>query len=332
MSIVSCTSARRGVWHAAPLLLAFAAACSDGPVAPAAPATLSLDRDTATAAVGEVVRLSARGASAITWSSSDARVAAVGVAGDVHALSPGLATITATSAAGRATARVRVPLQQTVGEAGDTLCALSSNIVVVIPTGALSGPTTVSVQDAFAPPPDSTLIPGTAHELAPASLAFATPAEIAVTYDSASVPPGMYWSSLHLVHLVDGAWEPVPGSGMNLDTTIVYGLVSSGGTYAAAAYPEVAQDGSDVFGVSPSGEPVNHVIGEFEQDVYAALTFSRNLELAREITRNEVQYATAKWAAGDLGDLAATKDKVQTFIDSRFHRVGLPATVVLGNP
>lgn len=327
----SARSLRRRARSAAPLLLALGAACSDAPVSTAPAPALSLDRDTATAVVGAVVRFTARGG-AVSWSSSDQRVATVGASGEVRALAPGLATITVASGSERATARVRVPLQRTVGAAGDTLCLLAEGAIVIIPYHALSAPTVVSVQDAFAPPPDTTLIPGTAHELAPASLAFATPAEIAVTYDSASVPAGMYPYSFHLVHLVNGAWEPVAGSGMNLDTTIVYGLVSSGGTYAAAAYGGPAPDPRGIFGIGPSGEPISHIIAEYQGDIESALTRSHSLSLARDITEQEVGYATGKWIQGDLGDLAATKDVLQAYIDAILHSVGLPATVVLEIP
>jgi hypothetical protein len=229
---------------------------------------------------------------------------------------------------------VRVGLDRTVGAAGDTLCAITSGIIVVIPAGALDAPTPISLRDVLSPPPDSTLVAATPHEIAPSPLEFARAAEVALIYVPDSVPEGMWESSLHLVRLVGDAWQPVPGSGMslNLATTVAYGVVSSTGIYAAAGYPNDDFDWSGLFGIAPSGEPIDHLIGEFETSIDLALHQSRNLSLARDATNEEVAYARSKWAQGDLGDLAATRDAVLAFIRSRLHRVGLPAPTSLEFP
>lgn len=316
--------------------IAILAACSDSALAPVPPATaaLSLDRDTATLVVGRTVQLSASGSRGIAWSTADARIATVSGAGLVTGVAPGLTTITATSGAATVTARVRVGLERTVGVAGDTLCAVTSGIIVVIPARALGAPTLISLRDALSTPPDTTLVAGTPHEIAPSPLEFARAVEVALIYVPDSVPENTWESSLHLVRLVDGAWQPVAGSGMSLslDTTVAFGLVSSTGSYAVAGYPNDDFDWSSLFGIGPSGEPINHIIGEFEESIDLALHRSRNLALARDVTNEEVSYARSKWAQGDLGDLAATHDAVLAFIRSRLHRVGLPAPTSLEPP
>lgn len=224
----------------------------------------------------------------------------------------------------------QVILTRTVGPAGRTLCAIADDVIVVIPRRALSRPVKITLLEGVAAPGDPTLVPRSAREIAPSTLTFARPIEVALLYDSTTVPAGTWPVSIHLVRLVDGAWRPVGGSGRNLDSPIAYGVVTSAGTYAAAGYPE--DDFEWPFGVTVSGQPSGHLIGEYEDDVRNSLTITRSLEQARSFTEEEVQFARGLWASGELGDLAAARDAVLRFIRSRLHRVGLPAPETLEMP
>lgn len=92
---------------------------------------------------------------------------------------------------------------------------------VGIPANALATDTRIAVNAASgtlpAPPTNMQILGGTAFDLGPTGLTFATgsPATLTIKYNVASLPPGVPESSIKIYTLVSGAWVLVSGSSVD---------------------------------------------------------------------------------------------------------------------
>lgn len=192
-------------------------------------ASVTLDKTTAKLLPGEGVQLTAAtkdagGASltgrSVTWSSSAATVAAVSATGLVSAVSAGSATITASSEGKSASAAITVDDGGLVTAAGGTVNAAGGAVKVVIPAGAINGPTSVTVSSAPTLPTMPLLtyaVAGTGYNIGASGATLSTPATVSIAYDAGKLPAWATPSDLALYHYNGSAWELLPN--LTIDST-----------------------------------------------------------------------------------------------------------------
>ncbi len=127
---------------------------------------------------------------AVTWSSSNGTVATVSSGGLVTGVTAGTATITATSEGKVGSAALTVLDGAVLGPAGGVVTAANGAVVLTVPAGALTQPTTLTVAPIAAPPADPRTVPGTAYDIGPNGTQFAQPVTLAIKYDPTKVPAG----------------------------------------------------------------------------------------------------------------------------------------------
>ncbi len=119
----------------------------------------------------------------------------------------------------------------TIGPAGGTVTAFGGAVRLVVPAGALSAATGITIRASSQVPLDPHWVQGSAYELGPVGLNFATPASLVIRYERSAGPSGVPESDLHL-HGLDGAdWEAVAQA-----TTDVGANEASGPISVAAIY------------------------------------------------------------------------------------------------
>src|SRR2546425_2316675 len=115
--------------------------------------------------------------------------------------------------------------------------AAGSSVQLVIPVGALSQPTGITVLPAMLPSGTSTsaLVGGTAYDFGPSGTMFASPVAVMKQYSPSQLPGGKAESTVRVFTLKNGHWFLVPGSRVNTATHIVTGTPSHFTTLGAAA-------------------------------------------------------------------------------------------------
>ena len=136
--------------------------------------------------------------------------------------------------------------------------AAGSSVQLVIPAGALSQPTGITVVPAMLPTGTSTsaLVGGTAYDFGPSGTMFASTVAVTVHYSPTQLPSGMAESALRLFTLIHGRWFLVPGSRVNTATHMVMGTTSHFSTYGLLASASVSAGGAFSCGVGTSGTTV----------------------------------------------------------------------------
>src|SRR3989441_5594130 len=120
--------------------------------------------------------------------------------------------------------------------------AAGSSVQLVIPAGALSQPTGITVLPAMLPSGTSTsaLVGGTAYDFGPSGTMFASPVAVMMQYSPAQLPGGMAESTLRLFTLMNGRWLLVPGSRVNTATRMGMGTTSHFSTHRLRASASVS--------------------------------------------------------------------------------------------
>jgi hypothetical protein len=168
----------------------------------------------------------------VSWSSSANTVASVDATGAVTALAPGSAAIIATSEGQSGDATITVNHGGFVGPSGGQATGFSGNVTLIVPAGALTANTAITITQIANPTPDPKLVPGTAFDLGPNGTQFAQPVTIRIKYNPALVPAGANPSQFRLARLTGSAWVPVPGSSVDIITQTVTGQTQSLSSYA----------------------------------------------------------------------------------------------------
>jgi hypothetical protein len=155
----------------------------------------------------------------LTWHTSNAAVAMVSEAGVVTAVAPGTATITATLGAANRGPSGAVAITVTEGglasPAGGIVSGYAGNVTLVLPPGALTESTPITVDLAPSAPTTPYTI-GTAYELGPSGTQFPVPVEIALKYNPAALPPNTDEADLRVARYEDGVWVPLT-EGVSVD-------------------------------------------------------------------------------------------------------------------
>ncbi len=137
--------------------------------------------------------------------------------------------------------------------------AAGSSVQLVIPAGAVSQPTGITVLPAILPSGTSTsaLVGGTAYDFGPSGTMFASPVAVMMQYSPAQLPGGMAESTLRLFTLMNGRWLLVPGSMVNTATHMVMGTTSHFSTYGVLASASVTAGDALTCGLGTSGTTVS---------------------------------------------------------------------------
>ncbi|MDF1502288.1 PQQ-binding-like beta-propeller repeat protein [Roseisolibacter sp. H3M3-2] len=110
-------------------------------------------------------------------------------------------------------------------------------MTVTAPGAALAQTTTLLLRPAPDAPTAPHLVPGTAFELGPETLAFNRAATLAIRYDPARLPSGAVENGLQLHQLFASGWVVIRGSRVNTANKTVSGTVVRGATYAVLTTP-----------------------------------------------------------------------------------------------
>lgn len=219
-------------------IITTAAACGDLISPPLPVASINISRDSATLVPGATLSLSATPLDAqkkpltrdITWASSAPAVASV-IAGNVIALAPGNALITASSGPASVSAAIIVKEGAIVGPAGARISAAGGQAIISVPAGAAAAPTQLTVEAVSGVPASPRLVAGTAFRFDAGGSQLGSPVSITLRYDPAKHTAGAIETGLKMYQLVDGAWKRVTGSTVDVTGKTVTATVSALGVY-----------------------------------------------------------------------------------------------------
>lgn len=121
------------------------------------------------------------------------------------------------------------PPTGTIGPGGGTVTSSSGKVRIVIPPGALTEETSITIKEGVAAPSGHV---GDAYEFGPQGLSFLLPVSVTIAYDKASLPPGLGETSLRLGTLLSGLqWCEILGSSIDTGAKTVTGQTQSFSTY-----------------------------------------------------------------------------------------------------
>lgn len=126
-----------------------------------------------------------------------------------------------------------------VGPTGGGLSSSDGRAGLVLPDGALTETTSLSVSPSPALPVQVGVLPGSIYQFGPEGTQFAEPVTMTIKYDRAAIPAGYSEASLRLFtfNADAGSWQQVPGSFVDMRQGTVSGKVVHFSVYAAAADP-----------------------------------------------------------------------------------------------
>ncbi|MCC6242289.1 MAG: Ig-like domain-containing protein [Gemmatimonadaceae bacterium] len=191
-------------------------------------ASVLLQRDTATLVPQQSVQLiattrdsagNALSGRTVTWQSSATTIATVATDGTVIALAPGVADIVASSESRTATARITVRDGGLIGTAGGTVIAAGGNAKVIIPPGALSVPTPITVSPVVSPTSPADVVANTVYELGPSGTTFTQPVTLEFKYQRPNIDSSQAFMTMS--RLTNGKWVPLVGSSRGTVTRVV---------------------------------------------------------------------------------------------------------------
>jgi hypothetical protein len=145
--------------------------------------------------------------------------------------------MTATSETKSASVQVTVKDGAIIGAGGGTVTGLNGTATLLVPAGALTSNTMITMEPAIAAPATSLLVAGTAIDIGPPSLQFAALAQLQLKYGVAQVPGGASEELLRMQRVAAGVWQPVDISTADPVAKMVSGAVTRASTYAVLASP-----------------------------------------------------------------------------------------------
>jgi len=177
----------------------------------------------------------------VTWTTGSASVATVSAAGEVVGVGAGITQVTASAEGRSGSATVVVREGAMIGAAGGTVTADGGNLEIVVPAGALTAATPISVTRMAAPPSAGALRGALAYDLGPNGTQFAAPVRLTIRHASTGVDSLL--PLLRVVRFTNGSWVALPGgtaNAANLTVTAETGSFSSYGLgFAVSMEPVV---------------------------------------------------------------------------------------------
>jgi adhesin/invasin len=227
--------------------LAFGWGCGEGtaPPAPVATVTLSTTDPLELVAGGQqmltAVAKDAKGnilADRITtWATSDATKVTV-AAGLVTGVALGSATVSVSIEGITSSVNANVRDGTVVQPGGTSFTSGDGVLAIVVPSGAVASPVSLTVRPDLNPPANPRLLPGTAFDLG-SGATFSQPLSITIKYNPATVASDSPESGLQLYELVGSSWKAIAGSTANVSNKTVTGAVAHVGTFAILMQPKV---------------------------------------------------------------------------------------------
>ena len=119
-----------------------------------------------------------------------------------------------------------------IGPDGGTFTSSNGKVKVVIPAGALTKATDITVAAASNPPSGNI---GTAYEFGPDDTLLSKPVTISITYDKASLPSGVSESDIKLGTVTNNTWQAITDSKIDTVSNVVSGTTTHLSTYGVIA-------------------------------------------------------------------------------------------------
>lgn len=172
----------------------------------------------------------------VTWSATPAGIVTVSSTGLVTGITPGAATVSATSEGESGTAAVTVKDGALVPPTGGTVIAANGKVHIDFPAGALSTSTAITVTPSVNPPLASLLVRGATYDLGPSG-SFGQPVTISMTYDPSQLPVGTNESLIGLYVLNGATWQQLSGNYVDVATHTVTASTTHFTPYTACQFP-----------------------------------------------------------------------------------------------
>jgi hypothetical protein len=147
----------------------------------------------------------------VSWSGSDEAIVTVDQTGLLTAVSPGSATITATSEERTGTRAIEVLEGGWVGTEGGVVTAFGGEVRLDVPAGARTTPVAITITRA-SPVLDAASVVGSGFVLGPSGTDFTGGTLLTIRYDDAQAPSGVPEPDLRLHRIVGGKLQSVGGS------------------------------------------------------------------------------------------------------------------------
>jgi len=210
-------------------------------IAPIPVASVTVDPEQGEIVQGGTLQLSATPRSAagdplagrtVTWSSATEAVATVSGTGLVTSVSPGTATISATSEGQSGSATIIVVACCPIGPDGGELTFGEGGLVLDFPTGAVAGSLTITAERNETPPAGNGLIDDTAWDLGPGGSAFQQPVTVRIRYEASALPEGTDADDLAIHRWTGAVWQLLPNGTVNAGTSTVSATTTGFSTFA----------------------------------------------------------------------------------------------------
>ena len=154
---------------------------------------------------------------------------------------------------------------KTIGSDGGEIALGRARLV--IPQGALSVDTVITMGYSYTHPTHERLIPGTVIEIGPDGTQFAVPATLTLPYDEVDLPEGAFEANLKKGTVSDGKWTIIHGSSVNhnedyvsteVDHLSAYGLLHATQSIRTVCYdPRWSGDPTSSKSTIPSEEELS---------------------------------------------------------------------------
>lgn len=183
----------------------------------------------------------------IEWTSSAPAVASVvSTSGMLTAVSEGSVTITARSEGKSGTAALVVAAGSLVGSAGGTVMSSDRSVTVVIPPGAVSAETPVSITKltgSVGSAATGTELNGAAYRVGPGGLTFAKPVTVKLRYDTQTLPRWAMGGDITLLRLNGSQWTPIGNATVDVGAGTVGTTITGTGSAQALVRPGMLRAG-----------------------------------------------------------------------------------------
>jgi hypothetical protein len=229
----------------------------------------------------------------LLWSIDEETIATVDDAGMVTAVDVGTTTLRVVSEGVEATASITVA-DANAGPEGGHLELADGAIALDIPAGALDQPVLISAVVAMAAPAATTLVDGTAYDLRPDGLPFASAVTLTMNYSEASVPMGVLMSELRMYRAAGDAWNQIEGSTPDDENPQVTALIQGFSTFA-------------ILGIPVASVEVSQTQVELAPDETVQLTAT-----TRGADQTELPDRAVTWASNDTDVASVTQNGLVT--------------------
>ena len=162
----------------------------------------------------------------VSWSSSQPQVGTVTGNGVVTALTPGDLTITATADGKSGSVQLTVTTGGVVGASGGTLDLAGGAVELIVPPGAVSTNTTITVTSQLpttaGAPPDWQFI-GPVYVLGPAGTTFAQPVTVKLSFQTDDLPAWVMSGDLSVLQFDGAQWAGLTDIAVDVDNHTISG-------------------------------------------------------------------------------------------------------------